>query len=262
MLLKTVIPFLEENQKDIKLHFARGSKIPEEALMVFLTGGFKEWQEYQSKLNFGRSYIVSLIRMGNMEWLFGGVYVVKGYKLLQDGHYRYKTELTSVGQDLIGKAIIKFVRDFRQSYCNLDRYIDRLEILEIRRKVFTLPFPGYDKVSLSWKELYSVINTEAWKTALQNQKGVYLITDTSNGKLYVGSAFGDEMLWGRWKSYIETGHGGNKELKRLKFNHIKEHFRYTVLDVYKGTVDDEVILQRENWWKNALQSREYGYNRN
>lgn len=230
--------------------------------MVFLMGGFKEWQEYQSKLNFGRSYIISLIRMGNMEWLFGGVYVVKGYKPLQDGHYRYKTELASVGKELIGKVIVKFVRTFRQSYCCLENYIDKLNVIEIRRDVYALPFPGYDKVSLSWKELYSVINTEAWKTALQNQKGVYLITDTSNGKLYVGSAFGDEMLWGRWKSYIETGHGGNKELKRLKFNHIKEHFRYTVLDVYKGTVDDEIILQRENWWKNALQSREYGYNRN
>ena len=48
MLLKTLIPFLEENEKDIKIHFARGSKIPEEALMVFLMGGFNEWQEYQS----------------------------------------------------------------------------------------------------------------------------------------------------------------------------------------------------------------------
>ena len=33
--------------------------------------------------------------------------------------------------------------------------------------------------------------------ALRNQKGVYLITDTSNGKMYVGSAYGDEMILNR-----------------------------------------------------------------
>ena len=69
MLLKKLIPFLEENKKDIKIHFARGSKVYEEALIEFLNGGFKEWQEYQNNKNFGRKYIVALIRLGNMDWL-------------------------------------------------------------------------------------------------------------------------------------------------------------------------------------------------
>jgi len=29
------------------------------------------------------------------------------------------------------------------------------------------------------------------------------------------------MILGRWKSYVNTGHGGNVELKTLSFNHIK-----------------------------------------
>ena len=262
MLLKELIPFLDINQKDIKLHFARGAKVKEEALVVFLNGGFKEWQEYQNQKNFGRNYILSLIRLGNWEWLFGGIYKVKSCRETKDGHYIYNTELTEHGEELIGKVIVHFKRNFRHSYVRLERYIDEIDLVEITRDKYALPFPGYDKVSVSWKELYSVIDTDSWKIVLQNQKGVYLITDTSNGKMYVGSAYGDEMIWGRWKSYINNGHGGNKELKRLKFSHIQECFQYTILDVYKGNTADEIIIERERWWKNVLLSREFGYNKN
>ena len=53
------------------------------------------------------------------------------------------------------------------------------------------------------------------KQPFRTQKGVYLITDTSNGKMYVGSAYGENMILGRWKSYVKTGHGGNEGLKGL-----------------------------------------------
>ena len=258
MLLKEILPFLEENSTDIKIHFARGSKIPEEALQVFLKGEFKPWQEHQSKKNFERDYILSLIRLGNAEWLFGGVWESNGCKELKDGSYMYKTTLTEIGKDLIGKAIIKYKREFRQSYCLLENYIDSLELIEVRRDVYSLPFPGYDKVCISWNELYTVINTESWKTALKNLKGVYLITDIKTGKLYVGSATGEDMIWGRWKSYIDTGHGGNKDLKKLKKSYIQEHFQYTILDVYKPSTDDNEILEREEWWKGVLKSKEFG----
>jgi hypothetical protein len=56
---------------------------------------------------------------------------------------------------------------------------------------------------------------------LQNQKGVYLITDISNGKMYVGSAYGENMILGRWESYVKTYHGGNVGLKKLNDDHIK-----------------------------------------
>ena len=85
-------------------------------------------------------------------------------------------------------------------------------------------FPGYDHVNVSWQELNRLLRKEGWQVALENQKGVYLCTDSSNGKMHVGSAYGDEMLLGRWKSYVRMGHGGNVELKRLGFAHIKKSF--------------------------------------
>lgn len=70
------------------------------------------------------------------------------------------------------------------------------------------------------------------------------------------------MILSRWKSYIKTGHGNNKELKGLDFNHIKEYFRYSILDIFKSTTDTQTIIERENWWKEVLLSRKFGYNAN
>ena len=106
-----------------------------------------------------------------------------------------------------------------------------------------------------------------WIAALENQKAVYLITDRSNGKLYVGSATSNKgMLLQRWKSYIANGHGGNKELvelvKKEGIDYIKKHFQYSILENYNSKVDDHEILERESWWKETLQTRNFGYNRN
>jgi hypothetical protein len=97
---------------------------------------------------------------------------------------------------------------------------------------------------------------------LQNQKAVYLLTDTSNGKQYVGSTYGQDMLLGRWQAYVKNCHGGNIGLKRLPFSHIKQYFTYSILDIYKSTTDDQIIIDREQWWKQVLQSRHFGYNEN
>ena len=130
-------------------------------------------------------------------------------------------------------------------------------------------FPGYDNVRLSFQQLETIITRKKsdWIGALQNQKAVYLITDKSNGKLYVGSATSDNgMLLDRWTSYIKNGHGGNKSLialiKEKGFDYIKNNFQYSILENYNAKTDDNVILQREQWWKETLKSKDFGYNCN
>jgi hypothetical protein len=80
--------------------------------------------------------------------------------------------------------------------------------------------------------------------------------------MYVGSASGEEMILNRWKSYVKNGNGGNTELKNLKFDHIKKYFRFSILDIFKSTTDTNIIIERENWWKDNLLSRKFGYNLN
>ena len=40
------------------------------------------------------------------------------------------------------------------------------------------------------------------------------------------------------------------------------HFRYTLLEHYDSTVPKNVILAREAYWKQALDTRKHGYNDN
>jgi hypothetical protein len=84
---------------------------------------------------------------------------------------------------------------------NAESVIDDCYVWQILPDTFDNDlFPGYGKVNISWEGLKRVLDKESWKTALQNQKGVYLITDKSNGKMYVGSAYSENMILGTLES--------------------------------------------------------------
>ena len=163
----------------------------------------------------------------------------------------------------VGRLIVKFKNKAQTMIRNAESVIEDCYVSQILPDTFDNDmFPGYDKINVSWDELRRVIEKDNWKTALQNQKGVYLMTDISNGKKYVGSAYGENMILGRWKAYVKNGQGGNVGLKALTFDHIKKNFAYSILDIYKSTTDDQIIIERENWWKEILQSRKFDYNEN
>ncbi|MCW4468294.1 GIY-YIG nuclease family protein [Flavobacterium sp. MFBS3-15] len=163
----------------------------------------------------------------------------------------------------LGRLIVTFKNKAQTMIRNAESVIDDCYVYQILPDTFDNDiFPGYEKVNISWNEMNRVLEKDTWKTALQNQKGVYLMTDISNGKKYVGSAYGDNMILGRWISYANNGHGGNAGLKKLTFDHIKQNFKYSILSIYKSTTDDQIIINNESWWKEVLQSRQFGYNEN
>lgn len=175
----------------------------------------------------------------------------------------YEYENIAEYEKYVGRLIVKFKNKVQTMVRNAEAVIDDCYVSQILPDTFDNDlFPGYEKVNISWDEMKRVLEKDNWKTALQNQKGVYLITDKSNGKMYVGSAYGENMILGRWLAYVNCGHGGNIELKPLTFDHIKTNFMYSILDIYKSKTDDSIIIERESWWKNVLLSRTYGYNGN
>lgn len=214
--------------------------------------------------------VIGLAEIAKNEWLLIDISrITKSYDKFWDKipaqiNTFYEHEQIEKYKKYFGRLIIKFHKN--NAYVTLKgEHIDRFYVKELLPDIFDNDnFPGYDKVNISWQELSRVIEKDTWKTALQNQKGVYLITDVSNGKRYVGSAYGENMLLGRWKDYIKTGHGDNEELKKLSFDHIKDKFRYSILDIFKSTTNDNIITERESWWKKVLLSRDekYGYNEN
>lgn len=148
--------------------------------------------------------------------------------------------------------------------------MDEMEVIEILPVVYEGDdFPGYENIRLSYNQLEAIIRRQraTWIAALQNQKAVYLITDKAAGKLYVGSATAlEKMLLQRWTDYVNNGHGGNEELKKIVsekgFDYVKENFQYSILENYNARMDDNYIRRRETWWKETLCTKKWGYNDN
>jgi len=127
-------------------------------------------------------------------------------------------------------------------------------VVEIRAEIKEEVFPGFTRFCCDIDEIETI--PLSWKEVLKHVRGVYLLVCKETGKQYVGSAKGEESLWGRFSEYARTGHGGNVELKRLG----PKHLQATVLEVVNS--DTQEIEQIEAAWKKKLLSREFGLNKN
>ena len=226
------------------------------------------WRNKQRYFNVGQ-IAICLLKLSYDTWLLTTIKRVTEELGVVNG-INYKGEEIAEYSQYFGRVIIKYHKTAQTQGMFYNTVCDELEVLEVLPNVFDGDeFPGYDKVRLSYMQLQSIIERQkkSWIAALENQKAVYLITDKSNGKLYVGSATSDNgMLLSRWSNYAENGHGGNVELKRIVsengIDYVKQNFQYAILENYNSKIDDAVILNREAWWKETLQCRAFGYNDN
>lgn len=260
-----------------KLHLASWNGY-EQPLNVYLSDwdqwvGWNEWRG--GKNDFNRKYIFSLIQFYHEpnKWLFGGIFEVKErYENWHETKVGYKVELKKIHTDLIGRLIIDFnrYRGLRGRSFLLESYFNDFKVSQILKRPYDgINFPGYENINIEFPELQSIFKFQKndWKAALENVKGVYVIFDKSNGKKYVGSAYGESGIWSRWSVYMETGHGYNDELTKLilkkGIGYAQENFRFCLLEYRPSRTDDSIVISRESYWKEALLSRnEFGYNSN
>jgi hypothetical protein len=249
-----------------KIHLATvGRTSPLEA---YWQGRFKEWQDEQNAKNFQCDTVIGLIQRGGDRWLFGGVYRILGVQKGVRTPFQYETELLPGQDDLVGRVIVKFKRDFRASYILGDKYGHQLEVAEILASALSIEeFDGYNNVRLSHAKLTWIVQKQesSWRAALSSVGGVYHIMDTSTGKAYVGSAYGSGGIWQRWCRYADNGHGGNAELIALlemEGDEYAKHFQYSVLEIADLLDTKDQVLKREDHWKSVLMSRKFGYNSN
>ncbi|MCB0026743.1 MAG: GIY-YIG nuclease family protein [Anaerolineales bacterium] len=109
--------------------------------------------------------------------------------------------------------------------------------------------PPWDKLILSYDELSWLPAT--WKSTLSQWRGIYYIFDQSDGKGYVGSAYGGQNILGRWLDYATTGHGGNTLLRRRS----PQNFKFSILQRVSPDMDQSEIVQLETSWKERLHTR-------
>lgn len=264
ILLNDILNFKDLNNIKIRFNKSDGRKDP---IQIFKDKDRRkellDWQFWNKEK---KSYKVGQIAIGFVKiegdkWLLFDISKVSEDLNIKNG-VGYKNETLQEYEKYFGRIIIHFKNKSQQMIRNAKSVMDDCFISQILEDTFDNDvFPGYENVNLSWYDLKKVLNKNVWKTTLKNQKGVYLITDENTGKKYVGSGSGEKMLYQRWSQYIKNGHGGNKHLIPLGFNYIKENFRYSILDIYKSTIDKTIILKRESWWKNTLMTKgKFGYN--
>ncbi len=238
----------------------------EESLRILGKTECSYWGWLGKQRNFYPGNMVfSFIRLNYDEWLF--VSAAKILNIPENSRANY--DILTKYQPLFGRLIIKYNKGHthaRYAFKMRDR-ISNVIVKEIMTEMYSgKHFPGYNKVCLSFRELESIVNRRPhdWVGALENQKAVYVITDTSNGKLYVGSATSNgKMLFARWQSYVHNGHGGNVELKKIEIEHIKQYFQYSIIENYNANIDDSYVLERERYWKKVLSTGQgLGYNKN
>jgi len=237
------------------------------------------WKTKQPSNNLNNAdYLIALAQYypyGPEYYVFGGLFKVSkiepevfddvGYELtLMDNYQEYVKRLIIKLEKPIGRDV------YNRKYESLQEQLNP-EIYELAPSAKLGHFPGYQNVSLKHKDLREIVsqNEPNWKQALSNVKGVYVITDMSNGKLYIGSASGnDGGIWQRWSGYADVDNltGGNQEfiniLESKSREHIMNNFKYSIIEIFDTKTKIETIIERENYWKNVFSTRLHGMNHN
>jgi hypothetical protein len=234
---------------------------------------FFKYQQQQAKEVFsGVDYIVSFIGEAGVQSRFVGVFKVVGCRILKekklsvvDSFYQieYDFEEVSGFEDLKERVIVKW-----NNPISWHQWIkNEMEVIEIHPGLHYKQFNDYTDFILSFIELKEIINNEYndWKRMLSAVKGIYLIHDTKTGKLYVGSAYGEDGMWGRWKNYVSSnGHGGNKKLKELveKRKGYSDYFEFSILMLLPKSITPDEAIEKEKLFKLKFGTNSFGLNSN
>jgi len=176
----------------------------------------------------------------------------------RDSIVRFDLRLTDALAEWRGKLIVGWPPPERGWYRRAANDKNIMPVLAIREEsAFSVDIPDWREMDYSWAEL--AILPERVRTALAQWRGIYLIWDESDGKSYVGSAYGAANILGRWENYAATGHGGNTLLRQRD----PRRFRFTILQRVSPDLEDRDVISLESSWKARLHTRApFGLNEN
>lgn len=236
----------------------------------------KDADKTTSFRNLYTEYCLQFIRLDKdkkwEQWLFLGAYKNCGINIFSDGHETYNLKLIDRFSHFIERLIVSYKKKQgpKQAKINISN-IETMPVVSVLEKKYiqvSRPFDGYDKISLPFNELKSIINSNVdnWRILLENINCVYAITDTLTGKVYIGSTYGYNGTWQRWSTYVNTnGHGGNSVLKELieQNSDYGNNFVFSVIESFFNRDGNAMyILERENYWKKVFSTRIFGNNKN
>ena len=167
----------------------------------------------------------------------------------------FELAVTEHFQDWSGKLIVRWPPpEISWSRWSGSNQFDVLAILE--ESLLSPQMPDWRDLTFTWNDLQVV--PQKWRAALSEWRGVYFILDVSDGRGYVGSAYGEDNIRGRWDNYAKRGHGGNKRLRTRK----PENLRFSILERVSPDTPANEVIRLESTWKNRLHTRDHGLNEN
>lgn len=166
----------------------------------------------------------------------------------------FDLELSDQLSDLQGRLVIE--TRLTQSYVRLAENIDAPVLAIHQESRFESAPPSWREMTLRAGILQAL--PETWANRLREWRGVYLIVDESDGQRYVGSAYGEENILGRWQQHIAGEVGVTSALRRRD----PKNFRFSILELTSPTAMNDDVIAVENSWKERLHSRVFGLNEN
>jgi hypothetical protein len=231
------------------------------------------------------AYVAAFIGHEPGKALFVGLYSVEGWKPITPKEYWQipaNVELRSFGQegfteessrssilwfDLAltdfyahwkGKLIVGWPRLDKNWHRWAHKPRNEMPVLTIlEESALDTAMPEWDAIDLTWDQLG--VLPKRWKSKLSEWRGIYYIFDTSDGKGYVGSAYGEDNLLGRWLDYAAGGYKGVRLLRQRD----PRNFRFAILQRVSPDEKPDDVIRLESSWKQRLHTRQpYGLNDN
>jgi hypothetical protein len=214
------------------------------------------------------THLVSCIGQKTDDALFVGVYENRGHhKMTRDeaefqgtlygssnDELWFELKLTPKMADMKGKLVIGWPPPV-VSFARFATPNNAFPVKAIHAESALIPpIPHWRDLRLTREQLKTL--PERWRLTLRQWRAIYLVHDMTDGKNYVGSAYGEENLNHRWAEYAKTGDGGNVELIGRKY----ENFRFSILERIGDDMPPEEVTEREQSWMLRLHTRVDGLN--
>jgi hypothetical protein len=229
----------------------------------------------------GRGHVASFLARGSGRALFVGLYAIGGWESLSREEFLVAPDVVALTKhgmrglaendtrtrilrfQLIrrtdfydswkGRLIVEWpppdIAWWRRAHRN---EMPVLAILE--ESALDSAMPEWDALNLMCEELK--VLPRRWQEALSHWRGIYYIFDASDGRGYVGSAYGKENILGRWRTHAEAG--GDAVLLQSRD---PQNFHFTILQRVSPDMEPDEVIRLEGTWKERLHTRQpFGLN--
>lgn len=230
-----------------------------------------------------RAHVAVFLPMRGRRYLFEGLYQVKGWQMTPTREIYSNPafrEISTMYGDSASDPIQNIERRAEQDVFDLEpketmadlrgrvvvespggrNYVrvaanTPLEVVELSEAHQLIsPPPEWRDFIVSGAFLRAIPRT--WADVLRQWRGIYLMTDQSDGMRYVGSAYGQQNLFGRWEEHVRGECGVTVELVRRD----PLNFQFSILERVSPDATIEDITSLEHTWIRRLDTIQHGLN--